>query len=146
MSIIIIFITVQAVVFRIGILSASGWFNFRLLHALELMSTAHLVTSFKPDMDAPRQRPVDMAPHPEYKSSKVIVESSKLETWEDFAAFKFPSALFELTSLIADASLSVFKLSVAVSRVVNEKCGNEYAISQYKSEDDSIFSFSAKPT
>lgn len=57
------------------------------------------MTSFTPDKDAPMHRPVDMAPQPEYKSSKLISGS--------------PIGLFEPVSLeiVDDASLSLLLLS-----------------------------------
>ncbi|KAG5521850.1 hypothetical protein RHGRI_034170 [Rhododendron griersonianum] len=58
-------------------------------------------------MTAPREKTVDIALHSEYKSSKVISDFS-------FTSASF-SALFELASLIEDASLSAFELSGATN-------------------------------
>lgn len=87
----------------------SGWFSFKLLHAASSESTAHLygavvkiiqenskydeilhdkinnkwkvntATRFTPAVHAPRERPVDIPPHPQKRSNKV--SSMSFDAW-----------------------------------------------------------------
>jgi len=75
------------------------------------------VTSLMPEIDAPKQRPVDIAPHPEYKSSKL--HSGLLDSliWVDFSLTPFLSVARTLDpdSLESvEASLSIMAGAVLI--------------------------------
>ena len=70
-------------------------------------------TSFTPDLDAPMQRPVDMAPQPEYRSNKVISDLLDWPFWDSpVATIASPIALLDPVSLeIDDLSFSAVDFS-----------------------------------
>lgn len=75
----------------------------------------HTVTSFIPAKDAPKQSPVDMAPQPEYKSSKVHSEEPELLFWVVFPLARLALLTQPLDpdslEIVEDASLSVLTVS-----------------------------------
>jgi len=78
------------------------------------------VTSLMPEIDAPKQRPVDIAPHPEYKSSKVHSGLLHSLIWLDFSLTAFLSAARTLDpDSLESVEVSLSILGGAVSIRVN---------------------------
>lgn len=69
----------------------------------------HTVTSLMSAIDAPRQRPVDMAPQPEYKSNKVhsFLRTSPLTLLTSSTHSFDPDSL----EIVEDVSLSILVVS-----------------------------------
>ena len=81
------------------------------------------MTSLIPDIEAPKQRPVDMAPHPEYKSNKLHSDFSDPLFWLDSPLTTLLSATHALVAdshESVDVSLSILTFSISIKANHNQ--------------------------
>jgi hypothetical protein len=74
------------------------------------------VTSLMSAIEAPKQRPVDIAPHPEYKSNKVHSLSDSLILYNPSSAtlLSLAQALDPDSLEIVEVSLSILAVSLSI--------------------------------